>query len=259
MDNPNESEKPELRILLWGRTDHGRSTLGNAILGTNCFQTDQAASSVTNVCAIEKKEFDGQTLAIVDTPGLFRTETDEKEMMKDILHIVMSVYPGPHVILLVLKYDQFTYEDRKALEIFKKVYPDAAAYTIAVVTHADQSISEADAKTFLQSKEPLKEFAQNFCLFKINYQNAQLKGEQQQIKDLLKMIITVAKKPKYCRSELINKSKDVFEKAMKRPDVNTSTKLVDFISHFLSNEVPALKHFFDVLESVAYNCIKANS
>uniref|UniRef100_A0A7N8YIV9 AIG1-type G domain-containing protein n=1 Tax=Mastacembelus armatus TaxID=205130 RepID=A0A7N8YIV9_9TELE len=252
-----ESEESELRILLWGRTGYGRSTLGNAILNINAtgdeivyFPTGQSASSVTKEYKKMTGEFDGQTLAVVDTPGVFCTDTDQKGMMKGILESTMSIQPGPHVILLVLKQNKFTREDVRVLEIFNKVFPGAAAYTITVVTHADQQ----QAEEFLKSKQPLKEFVKKFHAFD---------KDDPKVDSLVKMIKEVVKKNNTTcyKNELIEKSQDALEKVLQCPEVKSaaepekaaSAKLVGWISNRLDQEFPAVKGFFDFLESVAYN------
>ncbi|XP_062844418.1 GTPase IMAP family member 8-like [Trichomycterus rosablanca] len=105
----------EVRMVLLGYINSGRSSAGNTVLCKDAFDL-----SKTTQCVRRQGDVAGRQITVVEAPGWWSDRTVEKstELLKqDIVLSVSLCPPGPHAVLLVvsLKFD-FKETDRKVLE-----------------------------------------------------------------------------------------------------------------------------------------------
>lgn len=134
---------PELRVVLLGNSWSDKSLLGNLLLGETIFSTEEEL----NIFWRFNRKFNETEIVLVNTPDLLHPNMTQKEHVEKCIEFS---FPGPHVLLLVLKAENFTEKHKKKLESFFENFCDQPfKHSLAVIKHkAEKSHS---TKTFQQN------------------------------------------------------------------------------------------------------------
>uniref|UniRef100_A0A672GT89 WW domain-binding protein 11-like n=1 Tax=Salarias fasciatus TaxID=181472 RepID=A0A672GT89_SALFA len=135
--DPPDGSKHGLRIVLFGKGDTKKISLGNMITG----KLWEAISSFsrfhgTRKCESVSGEWDRKPLTVVKTPDIFNLPVEA--VRKEMERCVELCSPGPNVLLLLVKPSEFTEENRKTLMFILSLFgQDVFKHSMVVLTHED--------------------------------------------------------------------------------------------------------------------------
>ncbi|KAK6176451.1 hypothetical protein SNE40_014736 [Patella caerulea] len=218
------AEKQVIRIVLLGRTGNGKSSVGNSISESKAFKSEISCESITKQCQYHVADFYDIRLEIVDTPGLFDTETTQEESIKEIASCIGASAPGPHAFVLVLNINRFTKEEEQTVDTLSQLFGDKFfSYVVILFTGKDGLIRNGKSLEDFIAKVPdylrgLLDKCKNRCtaIDNTGTQEKQKTG----VNELLTLIQTMMKEnePEYYTNEIYLKAEEMIVEHEKDKD-----------------------------------------
>ncbi|KAM4052224.1 GTPase IMAP family member GIMD1 isoform 3-T3 [Anomaloglossus baeobatrachus] len=138
--------------LLLGKTQYGKSSLGNSLLGSYEFESRIFPQSVTEECRLRRMPIPdfarrmgrelGLRLQVLDTPGIPHSRLNQDEVKKRVRKALSEHFPeGLHMALLVLRADipHCEEDNQHTVKLTEDLLgPDWKYFTAVVFTHAER-------------------------------------------------------------------------------------------------------------------------
>ncbi|XP_063048828.1 GTPase IMAP family member 4-like, partial [Engraulis encrasicolus] len=178
---------PELRIVLLGLKEFGKSSSGNTILGKEEFGTAETIAQ----CVKRQGEVLGRHVTVVDAPGWWRVQKDATvNIIKEWIELSVSLCPpGPHALLLAIRVDRSFPQIRiisaqKHLELLsERVW----SHTIALFTRGDR-LGDTPIEQHIESEGQSLQCLVEKCGHRYHVLNNKRRDDHMQVKELIEKI-----------------------------------------------------------------------
>ncbi|KAG1928958.1 GTPase IMAP family member 8-like [Pimephales promelas] len=177
----------ELRIVLMGYKEAGKSSSGNTILGRDEFDLKRSAQ-----CVRRHGEVADRLITVIEAPGWWKIYTVEESLERLKQEIVLSVSlcpPGPHAVLLIKRVDTRLKETEiKALQDHLDLLSERVwSHTIVLFTFGD-SLSDTSIEQYIESEGQDLQRLVDKCGNRYHVLNNRNRRDDTQIKELLEKI-----------------------------------------------------------------------
>ncbi|KAL2086148.1 hypothetical protein ACEWY4_017207 [Coilia grayii] len=173
----------EVRTVLLGFSNVGKSSSGNTILGREEFDLKK-----TTQCVQRQGQVAGRQVTIVEAPGWWKNQSleDSPALVKQQLLLSACLCPpGPHVLLLLIRVTDF-YRERNIqnfLEHIEFLGKAAWRHTMVLFTHGDL-LEDTPIEQYIESEGALQSLVEK-CGNRYHVLNNMDKGDREQITELL--------------------------------------------------------------------------
>ncbi|XP_048051786.1 GTPase IMAP family member 8-like isoform X2 [Megalobrama amblycephala] len=175
----------DLRIVVLGKIDVGKTATANTILGRDAFRA--GAQSGTLTCEKQKAVVSGRTISITDTTGMLDFHFQHK-LKRDIEECLEMSAPGPHVFLLVIRLNgRYTEEEKNTVKWIQENFgEEAVRHTFILFTHVDLLMDES-LDQYIRKSPDLQSLIDS-CGRRFHSFNNQDRHNQNQVMELLEKI-----------------------------------------------------------------------
>ncbi|KAJ8032131.1 Toll-interacting protein B [Holothuria leucospilota] len=146
----------KLNVILVGRGGNGKSSVGNTIMGKECFPHGTIWRQQT--VQLERLQKDNFEINVMDTPNLFneRQKMSAAPRMMEILKTAMDFPDGIDLFLIVCRSDIRCGDEDKILDELEKMYGSSVfGRSLLVLTRVKEFLQNTTLEEGLKAKEDL--------------------------------------------------------------------------------------------------------
>uniref|UniRef100_A0A672HQ47 GTPase IMAP family member 8-like n=2 Tax=Salarias fasciatus TaxID=181472 RepID=A0A672HQ47_SALFA len=168
----------ELRLVLLGNSWSERSSVGNFILGTNAFNTEEELDQ----CVPVSRESKDKKIVLINTPNLLQPNISLTELAEHVERCVSLSDPGPHLFLLVIQPEVFTEQNSQRLQSILESFSEQSwTHSVLLISAAEGRRLSLLEKTFPSLRDLIKK-----CRVKLLWNKNHQQDLLTRMRDLMK-------------------------------------------------------------------------
>ncbi|KAA0706348.1 hypothetical protein E1301_Tti020001 [Triplophysa tibetana] len=140
------------RIVLLGKNLSENSRLGNSILGTNVWDSEDPSEHLQNHSVRVSGTVENRHITVINSVNLLQTDLSSSQITDRVKECISLCSPGPHVFILALQRHNFSVQDRNRVkDVLKEFSDQAMKHTIVLTT--DEEIYRTKQPSLVMNEE----------------------------------------------------------------------------------------------------------
>ncbi|XP_076849430.1 uncharacterized protein LOC143497401 isoform X2 [Brachyhypopomus gauderio] len=200
----SECSSYELRAVLVGNVESGKSSAGNTILGREEFELKTTAQ-----CVKRQGEIAGRKITVVNTPEWRKTKIgiyEPRPLKQEMVLGVSLCPPGPHAVLVVVNLNKkFQNEDMNELMKNLELLTNRVWRHMIVLFTYGEYLQDTPIEQYIESEDSALQWLVEKCGNRYHVLNNENRGDDTQVTELLEKIEEMVAANRGCHFEMDRK------------------------------------------------------